>query len=140
MTSVNAMISAQNEIITILESAELIDGERATPQQFKSNILFWDSVLKTKTASDTQAYVVWSLISTSKKSSADDEAYERDALATIDIFTRRRPATNTIQNLISGVETQALNKGWSFEFDGPVDYEIATQIYHISFTLNRIFK
>ena len=140
MTTASTMIQSQNEIIEILEAAGLIDGEKATTQQLRTNILFWDSVLKTKTSSDTQAYVVWSLVSTDKKSNADDKAYERDALATIDIFTRRRPATTTIQNLISAIETQALDKDWSFEFDGPIEYEMATAIYHISFKLNKIFK
>jgi len=138
MTTANAIAVSQNEIVEILTNAGLVDGEQATTQQVKNNILFWDSVLKSKVASDTQIYAIWSLVSTNKKSNADNMVNEREAFVAIDIFTRRQPSTATIQNLISEIENQALNKQWTFEFDGPVDYEIITAIYHLNFNLTKI--
>lgn len=142
MNTATAMKSAQNEIIKMLEDAGLIDGEKATDTQKRNSsvVLFWDTVLKSKAASDKQTYVVWTLVSTDKKNYADDKVRAREAFAAYDIYTRRTKTSKQVQDLISSLDEQASEKGWQFEYNGPAEFERETAIYHIAFNLYKIFK
>ena len=142
MNTATAMTRAQTEIIQMLEGAELIDGEKATEQQKQNTsvVLFWDTVLKSKAASDKQTYVVWTLVSTDKKTHADDNVRAREAFAAYDIYTRRTKTSKQVQELISALDNQASENGWQFEYNGPAEFERETAIYHIAFNLYKIFK
>lgn len=142
MNTATAMKLAQNEVIKMLEDAGLIDGEKATEQQKRSPsvVLFWDTVLKSKIASDKQTYVVWTLVSTDKKNHADDKVRAREAFVAYDVYTRRTKTSKQVQDLISSLDEQASENGWQFEYNGPAEFERDTAIYHIAFNLYKIFK
>lgn len=142
MNTATAMKLAQNEVIKMLEDAGLVDGEKATEQQKRSSsvVLFWDTVLKSKIASDKQTYVVWTLVSTERKNHADDKVRAREAFAAYDIYTRRTKTSKQVQDLISSLDEQASENGWQFEYNGPAEFERETAIYHIAFNLYKIFK
>lgn len=142
MNTATTMKLAQNEVIKMLEDAGLVDGEKATEQQKQSPsvVLFWDTVLKSKIASDKQTYVVWTLVSTERKNHADDKVRAREAFAAYDIYTRRTKTSKQVQDLISSLDEQASENGWQFEYNGPAEFERETAIYHIAFNLYKIFK
>ncbi|MFA7136730.1 MAG: hypothetical protein WC125_12860 [Bacteroidales bacterium] len=142
MNTATTMKLSQNEVIKMLEDAGLVDGEKATEQQKRSSsvVLFWDTVLKSKIASDKQTYVVWTLVSTERKNHADDKVRAREAFAAYDIYTRRTKTSRQVQDLISSLDEQASENGWQFEYNGPAEYERDTAIYHIAFNLYKIFK
>lgn len=142
MNTATAMKLAQDEIIAMLESAGLTDGEKATQSQSNSSaaVLFWDTPLKSKGASDKQSYVVWTLVSTDKKTSADDLVRAREAFASYDVYTRRAKTSKQVRELISSLDEKAIEKGWQFEYNGPSEYERETAIHHITFNLYKIFK
>lgn len=142
MNTATTMKLAQNEVIKMLEDAGLIDGEKATEQQKRSPsvVLFWDTVLKSKIASDKQTYVVWTLVSTERKNHADDKVRAREAFAAYDIYTRRTKTSKQVQDLISSLDEQASEHGWQFEYNGPAEFERETAVYHIAFNLYKIFK
>lgn len=142
MNTSTAVKQAQAELIEILESAGLVDGEKATQQQQQNSatVLFWDTVLKSKSASDKQTYLVWTLVSTERKTRADDKVRAREAFGSYDIYTRRTKTSKQVQDLISSLDEEATEKGWQFEYNGPAEYERDTAIYHIAFNLYKIFK
>ena len=142
MNTAMTMKLAQNEVIKMLEDAGLVDGEKATEQQMRNpnTVLFWDTVLKSRTASDKQTYLVWTLVSTDRKNHADDKVRAREAFGAYDIYTRRTKTSRQVQELISSLDEQATEKGWQFEYNGPAEYERDTAIYHIAFNLYKIFK
>lgn len=142
MNTATTMKLAQNEVIKMLEDAGLVDGEKATEQQKRSSsvVLFWDTVLKSKIASDKQTYVVWTLVSTERKNHADDKVRAREAFAAYDIYTRRTKTSKQVQDLISSLDEQASENGWQFEYNGPAEFERETAVYHIAFNLYKIYK
>lgn len=142
MNTSTALKQAQAELIEILESAGLVDGEKATQQQQQNSatVLFWDTVLKSKSASDKQTYLVWTLVSTERKTRADDKVRAREAFGSYDIYTRRTKTSKQVQDLISSLDEEATEKGWLFEYNGPAEYERETAIYHIAFNLYKTMK
>lgn len=141
MTTFETIDVAQTEIIAILKDAGLIDGESATQTQIENpdSIFFWDTVLKTKSGSDKRIYVVWTLVATDIKTHADDSVRAREAFASYQIFARRPKTSKQVVELIKAIETEAITKGWSFEFNGPAEYERDAAIYHLTFDLFKIF-
>lgn len=139
MTTAGAYKTAQQEVLSILEGAGLIDGEKATASQASSKVLFWDTVLKTKEASDKQTYLVWELVSLNGRGKADNRICNREAYVVFDIFTKRSKTSKQVQVLIKSIEDKAIGAGWQFEYSGPAEYERETALYHISFNLFKIF-
>lgn len=139
MTTTRALMLAQRETIELLKSAGCVDGEKATDAQRRSTqvVLFWDSVLKSKAASDKQTYVVYSVVSAEPVHRADDGVITREAYVNVDVFARRSMLAKSTQDLISALNAAALSAGWAFESGGATYYEPDTAIYHSTFGLTK---
>lgn len=139
MNTSTAMAQAQAEAIKIMEAAGLVDGRKVPETQLcsDSKIYFWDTAVTSKAASERQTYLIWSLDGTYPISYADDRVRTRRADLRFELYSRWTKTSARVSEIVAALDTQAMDLGWAFEFEGPAEYERDTAIYHQAFRLNK---
>lgn len=138
MTTAAALRAAATDIVAILDDAGLSDGDALSDKEIistpQTTVLYHDTIAKEKKAAERQTFVVWTILSTNPRMTGDNDC-SRQINAAIDLYTKRK--TSTTYELIESLNDAAVDQGYTFEYDGPAEYNRDFEMYHISFLLTK---
>jgi len=117
MNAVKALRKAQDDIVSILKKAKLIDGSLLDDGEIKKKskrVMFWYRQAPTS-ASPKEILVIWAIPSIDPVGRADDRVAIRSVYASIDVYSKNGENDESTLDVLERIAEQFEQEGWKFE-------------------------
>lgn len=115
MTVMEAFLAAEGSIISVLKKAGLVEGLSLTPTELESSsaLLFWETHLTSKKASEKKYYATFNILSCNGTVYGDGSIISRTAIVSLNVFSRNKDVSilQIIARAIAGGETTKITNG-----------------------------
>lgn len=140
MNNIDARAKAKDELFIALTNAGCVEGITLSPSELNSitRTLFWHGVLRNENARQKPNYVTYTIPSSDILVKADDDAFLREVIIALDIFSKHSFDTKQNQELLEALETQLDIMGFEVEFSDEI-FEQDTKLFHYPITLYKFY-
>ena len=140
MTNIQARKTARAEVKAALKEAGLLDGIALQAQALHNETrpCFWRGVVRDEAARAKDIYVTWHIPSSGAHTRADNNAFLREIVIAIDVFSKRSFESELNHKLLERLERTFMQAGFEVEF-ADEQYENDTKLYHYPLTLYKLY-
>ena len=140
MTNIEARKRARVDIVNSLINAGLVEGISLTDSQLmaQTKTCFWHGVVRNEKAKAKDNYLAWFIPGSEVAKSADNQAFLREVVITIDVFAKRSFDSESNQKLLEAVENQLTKDGYEIEFADEF-FESETSLFHYPITIYKLY-
>lgn len=140
MRIIKARKICRNEVITLLKSIDLEEGIALNDAEIdKTNkTLFWHGVVRNPKARNKPNYVSYYFPAFENTIDAEDEAFLREVMVAIDVFSKRSFDSKENLDLLEKIENIFCDNGFEVEFADEI-FESETSLFHYPLTIYKIY-
>ena len=140
MTNLQARAKARADVKDALKAAGLLDGITLQAQQLHNETrpCFWRGVVRDDVARQKDQYVTWHIPSSDTHTRADNDAFLREIMVAIDVFSKRSFESEMNHKLLERLENAFSQAGFEVEFSDEL-FENDTKLYHYPLTIFKIY-
>ena len=122
----DAMAEVRSSIKSILEAAGMVSGLSLTQAEITSETdpIFWETVIRSKPASDKSKYCVYDIASLLPQARGDGAPVLRKAIVNLNLVALEISDLMTMASLI---DTHSAS--WRFEMTQPIDFDPESKTY-----------
>ena len=116
MNVIEVTRKAQDQVVSILKKAKLVDGSLLDSDEIKKSkrVMFWYRQAP-KEASSKETLVIWAIPSIEQVGRADDKTAIRSVYVSIDVYSKNGELDEDTLQVISKIASEFESQGWRFE-------------------------